>query len=98
MESVTKGTSDNEATLRLRPDKLQWREIEGEVIALDQDAATYLAGNPTASLLWRALSEGTTRANLISTLTERFDVDATRAAADVDAFLQELRSNNLLSS
>jgi hypothetical protein len=85
------------AKLRLRHDALEWREIEGEVIALDRGAATYLAGNATATLLWRALSEGTTRASLISTLTGEFGIDEARARADVDAFLQELRSRGLLS-
>jgi hypothetical protein len=97
MEPVTDRTAQDDSTLRLRPDAVQWREIDGEVIALDQKAASYLAGNPTATLLWRALAGGTTRANLISALTDEFDVDDARAAADVDAFLQELRSRNLLS-
>jgi Coenzyme PQQ synthesis protein D (PqqD) len=96
IESMTKRDEDV-ARLRLRPDALEWREIEGEVIALDSSAATYLAGNATATRLWRALSEGTTRASLISTLTEEFGIDAARAGADVDAFLRELRSRDLLS-
>jgi len=94
---MTERTAAQDAVLRLRPGALQWREIEGEVIALDQDAATYLAGNATATLLWRALSDGTTRAKLIAVLTEKFDIDDERAAADVDEFLQALRSRNLLS-
>jgi hypothetical protein len=97
MKSVSEQKAENDVTLRLRPDTLPWREIEGEFVALDQDAATYLAGNPTATLLWRALSEGTTRAQLIEAMTEKYDVDEARAGADVDAFLQELRSRNLLS-
>lgn len=96
MKAMTEGRA-NDATLRLRSDTLQWREIEGEVIALDQDAATYLATNAAATLLWRALSEGTTRAELIAALTEKFDIDDERAAADIDDFLQALRSRNLLS-
>jgi coenzyme PQQ synthesis protein D (PqqD) len=97
MESVTERMAESEAILRLRPDTVPWREIEGEFVALDQDAATYLAGNQTATLLWRALSEGTTRAKLVSAVTEKYDVDAARAGVDVDAFLEELRSRNLLS-
>jgi hypothetical protein len=34
---------------------------------------------------------------LISTLTGEFGIDEARARADVDAFLQELRSRGLLS-
>ncbi len=97
MESVNERMAEEDVTLRLRPDTLQWREIDGEVVALDQEAATYLAGNPTASLLWRALSEGTTRAKLISALTEKYDIDDARAAADVEAFLVDLKTRKLLS-
>ena len=95
---VTDGTGRDDPALRLRPGAVEWREVDGELIALDREGATYLAGNPTATLLWQALSEGTTRAALISTLTEKFDVDEDRATADVDAFVQELRSRNLLGA
>jgi hypothetical protein len=88
--------AEDDVTLQLRPDAVRWREIDGEVIALDEGAATYLAGNPSATLLWRALSEGTSRAKLISALTEKYDIDEARAATDVDAFLQDLRTRNLL--
>ena len=81
---------------QLRADAVDWREIDGEVVALDRNAASYLAGNPTASVLWQALAVGTTREDLISALTDKYDVDAERAGADVDAFLKELRSRDLL--
>jgi hypothetical protein len=97
MQPMTDGTAPDDSTLRLRPGALEWREIEGEVIALDQEDAAYLAGNATATLLWRALAEGTTRASLISTLSEKFDLEETRAMVDVDTFLEQLRSRNLLS-
>jgi coenzyme PQQ synthesis protein D (PqqD) len=97
MNTVTRRTEENEPILRLRTDAVEWREIEREIIALDRQAATYLAGNSTATLLWRALDVGATRRDLISTLTETFGIDATRAAADVDGFLEELRSRNLVT-
>jgi hypothetical protein len=97
MGSVTERMAEDDGILRLRPDTVPWREIEGEFVALDQNSATYLAGNPTATLLWRALSEGTTRTQLVSAVTEKYDVDEARAGTDVDAFLDELRSRNLLS-
>jgi coenzyme PQQ synthesis protein D (PqqD) len=95
---MEKGTSASEQTLRLRSGAAEWREVDGEVIALDRSAAEYLAGNVTATIIWRALAEGTTRTGLISSLSERFDIDEIRAAADVDAFLQELRARDLLDA
>lgn len=95
---MEKGTGASERTLRLRSGAAEWREVDGEVIALDRDAAEYLSGNVTATIIWRALAEGTTRAGLISSLSERFEIDEIRAAADVDAFLQELRARDLMDA
>src|SRR5438128_237961 len=50
--------------LRLRTDRLQWLETDGEVIALDEQAFVYLNANPTGSLLWRTLAEGTARGSV----------------------------------
>ena len=88
--------NDGDSRLRLRPDDVHWREVEGEVIALDERASVYLAANPTATMLWRALAAGATRADLVSILTETFGIDAGRAGHDVDAFLEDLRSRDLL--
>lgn len=95
---MEKGTGASEQTLRLRSGAADWREIDGEVIALDRSAAQYLSGNSTATIIWRALADGTTRTGLISDLSERFGIDASRAATDVDAFLEELRARDLLDA
>jgi hypothetical protein len=97
MKTVNEGPEGNEPRLRLRADNVQWREVDGEVIALDQQASLYLAGNPTATLLWRALAAGATRGDLISILAETFGIDTVRAGEDVDAFLADLKSRDLLT-
>ena len=85
-----------ESRLRLRGEALQWREIEGEMIALEERTATYLAANPAGTLLWRTLAGGTTRSELVSALVEQYGIDETRAAGDVDSFLRELTAQGLL--
>lgn len=82
--------------LRLRSEALQWREVEGEVIALEGRTATYLASNTSGALLWRALAEGATREQLVAGLVDRFGIDRKRAVEDVDSFVQELLDQNLL--
>jgi hypothetical protein len=90
-------TADSERPeLRLRPDALEWREVEGEVIALEMRSATYLAANTAGSLLWEKLAEGTTRERLVAELVGRFGVAEERAGEDVDRFLQQLTAKNLL--
>jgi hypothetical protein len=83
--------------LRLRQGTLEWRAVEGEVLALDNETSTYLALNRTGSVVWAALAEGATRDELVSAVTAAFDVDAETAAHDVDALLAELRRHNLLA-
>jgi orotate phosphoribosyltransferase-like protein len=82
--------------LKLREEGLSWREIDDEVVALDVETATYLSANASGRLLWRSLSAGATRGELVSCLVDEFEIDTERAAADVDAFIGELSQRGLL--
>ena len=82
--------------LRLRQDAIAWREIDGEVIALGLESSTYLGTNSSGAMLWKRLAEGTTRAELVDVLASTFGLELGRAEADVDAFLEDLRSRGLL--
>jgi Coenzyme PQQ synthesis protein D (PqqD) len=82
--------------LRLRDADLDWREVEGELVALDLRESRYMAVNRTGQVLWAALAEGASRVELIDRLVETFDIERERAAADVDAFTTELESRGLL--
>jgi hypothetical protein len=86
------------AVLKLREDALVWREIDGEVVAVDVDASTYLGANPSGTLLWRLLADGASRDELVDALVEGFGIDADRARADTEAFLASLSARSLLSS
>ena len=89
---------EQEPTLRLRTDDVAWRQFGEEVILLDLRSSTYLAANPTASILWRLLEEGTTEAALVDALRQEFDVDEARARADVEHFLATCRERELLGA
>jgi hypothetical protein len=85
-----------EVRFKLRDADLDWREVEGELVALDLRDARYLAVNRTGQVLWEALTEGATRDHLVDRLAGAFDVERSRAAADVDAFTSDLESRDLL--
>lgn len=87
-----------EFVLMLEPDAVSWREVDGEVVALDLRAGDYLAINGTGTLLWRALADGASPDGLRQLLTERFGVPDERAAADVAAFTAALEARGLLCS
>jgi hypothetical protein len=82
--------------VRLRADVVRWREIDGEVIAIDLGASKYLSTNESGVHLWRRLAEGTTREELVAELVRIFGIEEKQAETDVDRFVEELRSRNLL--
>jgi coenzyme PQQ synthesis protein D (PqqD) len=77
---------------------VRWREIDGEVVAIDLDASTYLSTNESGVHLWRRLAEGTTREELVIELVQAFGIEREQAETDVDHFVEELRSRNLLET
>lgn len=82
--------------LQLRSEELEWREIEGEIVALDRRSSRYLAVNRTGTALWPALREGATREELIGRLVSAYDVDEQTAGRDLDVFLAALQERDLL--
>jgi Coenzyme PQQ synthesis protein D (PqqD) len=85
------------AELRLRPEALVWREIDNELVAVDMASSTYLSANRSGALLWQMLATGTTHAELVEQLIDRFGIPADRATSDVDAFLRGLEGRELLA-
>jgi hypothetical protein len=83
-------------TIRLRGENLFWRESGGEIVALDANGSRYFAANRSAAPLWKGLAEGTTEADLVTTLCERHGLSREDASADVAAFLEELSARGLL--
>jgi Coenzyme PQQ synthesis protein D (PqqD) len=87
---------EEDPMLKLRDAGVAWKEVDGEVVALDEREALYLAANPAGAILWRALADGATHGALVDGLVGEFGIDAGRASADVDAFLADLRERGLL--
>jgi Coenzyme PQQ synthesis protein D (PqqD) len=82
----------------LRRDEIAWREIDGEVIAVDLRSSTYLSTNGSGTTLWHALVAGTTRAGLADALVQTYSIDQATAERDVDAFLADLTERGLLDA
>jgi hypothetical protein len=83
---------------QLNPDTLSWREVDGEILALDLAASRYLTSNAAGAVLWKHLAAGATRGELAAALVEEFSIDRDRAFTDVDAFLGDLSEQGLLAS
>ena len=83
--------------LRLRDTDLHWREMDGEIVALEAGSSTYVAANGSGTVLWRALAAGTTRDALAEELVRVYGIDRDRAGADADRFLEALTEQGLLA-
>jgi coenzyme PQQ synthesis protein D (PqqD) len=82
--------------LRFR-DELEWRLVEGEVLALDVAEQRYLSVNRSGAVLWCALAEGATREELVGRLVDTFDVHPDAAAREIDAFVGALSRERLIA-
>jgi hypothetical protein len=87
----------DEPVLKLRQDDLAARGFDEETIVLDLRGSNYLSTNPAGTVLWRELEKGATRERLIQALLDEFEITEKRAAADVDAFIDDCRRRGLLS-
>ena len=81
---------------KLRADALDWRTVEGEIVALDVRTSTYLAVNRSGARLWPMIVQGTDHEALVDRLVSDYDVNAAQATADVGAFLDLLGERGLL--
>lgn len=86
----------DDTVVRIRTNDLTWREVEGEIIALDLLTSTYFTTNRTGTVLWHALVDGATVPQLVQRLVESFGITEDVASADTDAFLKLVRGNGLL--
>ena len=84
------------ADLRLRLDDVEWREVDGRIVALDVRASEYLSINRTGTAVWLALVEGAEREELVAGLMSSFAIDQATARRDLDVFLESLRERELL--
>lgn len=85
------------AIVKLRPDAVEWRLVDDEVVALDLTRSTYLGINPSGAAIWPLLADGATFEAMGARLVERFGIGPEQAAADVDAFVADLRARGLVS-
>jgi hypothetical protein len=80
-----------EAKTRIaRKDGLIVESLSGRTVMLDPERDSYLRLNETGAMLWEALAEPRTLADLGAHLVDRTGIDSERAEADATAFAREL--------
>jgi hypothetical protein len=92
---IANGTGE---LIRLDGTRVAWREVDGEIVAVDMETAEYLTMNGTGALLWEELVGGTTEEALAGRLVDEYAIPARQADADIAAFLGTLRERGLVIS
>ena len=79
------------ATTRIaRSEGLVTEPMEGGIVMLDPESDRYLRLNATGRLIWEALAEPATVAELAQVLSERSGIPRERAEADAATFIDGL--------
>lgn len=83
--------------LHLRKDGLTWQVAGDAIVVLDLGGSVYLQLEDSGRLLWERLAEGATTDDLANLLVEEYGIEHELAAADVGAFIEDLRARKLLA-
>lgn len=86
------------ANFRLRSTDVAWSDIGSEIVILDLRSSRYFSASGTSALLVKMLAVGAERDDLVGRVLAEYDTTAETAAADIDAFLLELRERDLLDA
>jgi hypothetical protein len=86
-----------EAPIRIRKDVV-FRELEGELVLLNLNTGVYFGLDSVGSAIWRLIDGFRSASEIVTAMTEEYDVDAATCRADLDRFLDALRANDLIDT
>lgn len=81
--------------MKICPDVV-WRAVEGDSVLFHSTTGMYYGLNDVAAAIWRMLAAGNTEATIVQELQTRYDVDAARAAAEVQNLTTALLRSGLI--
>lgn len=91
------GHSTDDKPIRLSVAGISSRMVDGELVVLDLDASRYLAVGGSGTMLFELFRVPRHRADLVTALVDRFEVDEDTARRDVNRFLAKLGEAGLLT-
>jgi coenzyme PQQ synthesis protein D (PqqD) len=68
----------------------------GESVLVDLNTKRYYQLNETATVIWRALSDGRSKAEIVASLTSVYDVTMEDAETSIDQILEHLNAHRLV--
>lgn len=69
----------------------------GESVLVDLNTKRYYQLNETATVIWRALADGSSKADIVGSLTSVYDVTEADAEKSVDQVLEHLKAHRLVA-
>lgn len=87
---------DTEPLYALDARRVACQVFDGEAIVIHFERGHYFSATGSAALLLALLQDGCSAARLADELARSFDLDAERASAGVQAFLEQLTAENLV--
>ena len=73
------------------------QKVADEAVLLDLDSQSYFGLDPVGTLIWEAVADGKSKAEIVERIIAQFDVDAEVAQRDLQAFLDQLADDELIS-
>ena len=80
---------------QVSPEVLSSR-IDDEVVLMSIEAGYYFALDTVGSRIWELLSKPLTNDELTEALMEEYDVERDTCVKEVNSFIEEMRSKNLI--
>jgi hypothetical protein len=74
-----------------------WRVYDGEAVIVSPEDSTLHTLNEVGTLVWEAADGRTPLAAIVARVCAQYDVDARAAERDVDAFVERLREQRLIT-
>ncbi len=78
-------------------DRAVYRLVDDEAVILDLDKGLYYGLNAVGARIWQLIGANLPASRVCEAIVEEFEVSAEEALADVDAFLESLLSNGLIT-
>jgi hypothetical protein len=83
---------------KIKSERLEWREVDDEIVVLDLEGSVYLSVNASGKSLWLALVAGADVEELEQILQDGFGRSAAEAKAEAAVFLDRLGELGLVDT
>jgi hypothetical protein len=80
----------------VNPTDVSAKVLDGEAVIINLSTGVYFSASGTGALAWALLQAGHDRAGIAQGVAERFGVPVDQVDADLDPFLTDLRSHDLV--